>query len=165
MWMHMCAAVIAVLQEWAPGKLLLYGGLGGDGKPLNDAWLLDLEHNSWELQYMASSDLCPPTVSPSDCQAIVCSLPPEMLLHGVLSGHQPVRSSLKSPHAGHGGQCGAEQDGVPELSSWQQQAGHCQLPGHLCGHGGTALPARLQAANVPALVVALVLSHTGLLIP
>eukprot|EP00891_Asterochloris_glomerata_P001316 jgi/Astpho2/1316/Aster-06188 len=48
-------------QEWAPGKLLLYGGLGGDGKPLNDAWLLDLEHNSWELQYMASSDLCPPT--------------------------------------------------------------------------------------------------------
>ena len=64
----MCAAVLAVLQEWAPGKLLLYGGLGGDGKPLNDAWLLDLEHNSWELQYMASSDLCPPTVSPSGCQ-------------------------------------------------------------------------------------------------
>ena len=66
---HMCAAVIADLQEWAPGKLLLYGGLGGDGKPLNDAWLLDLEHYSWELQYMGSSDLCPPTVSPSGCQS------------------------------------------------------------------------------------------------
>ena len=118
--MHMCPAVIAVLQEWAPGKLLLYGGLGGDGKPLNDAWLLDLEHNSWELQYMASSDLCPPTVSPSHCQGSfhVPSLPPEIILHGVFSGHQPVCSSSQISHAGHGGQCSAEQDGVSELSSW-----------------------------------------------
>ena len=50
------------LQECGPGKLMLYGGLGADGKPLNDAWVLDLEKTAWSLIYMAHSDLCPPQV-------------------------------------------------------------------------------------------------------
>ena len=50
------------MQECAPGKLMLYGGMGADGKPLNDAWMLDLEKPAWSLIYWASSDLCPPQV-------------------------------------------------------------------------------------------------------
>lgn len=41
---------------------MLYGGIGADGKPLNDAWVLDLEKPAWSLIYMAHSDLCPPQV-------------------------------------------------------------------------------------------------------
>ena len=50
------------MQECGAGKLMLYGGMGTDGKPLNDAWVLDLEKPSWSLIYWASSDLCPPQV-------------------------------------------------------------------------------------------------------
>ena len=41
---------------------MLYGGIGADNKPLNDAWVLDLEKPAWSLIYMAHSDLCPPQV-------------------------------------------------------------------------------------------------------
>ena len=41
---------------------MLYGGVGADNKPLNDAWVLDLEKPAWSLIYMAHSDLCPPQV-------------------------------------------------------------------------------------------------------
>ena len=41
---------------------MLYGGVGADGKPLNDAWLLNLEKPSWSLIYMGHPDLCPPQV-------------------------------------------------------------------------------------------------------
>ena len=50
------------LQECGPGKVMLYGGTGADNKPLNDAWVLDLEKPAWSLIYMAHSDLCPPQV-------------------------------------------------------------------------------------------------------
>ena len=50
------------MQETSPGKLMLYGGIGADGKPLNDAWILDLEKSAWCLIYSAGSDLCPPQV-------------------------------------------------------------------------------------------------------
>lgn len=62
------------VQEYAPGKLMLYGGVGADGKPLNDAWLLNLEKPSWSLIYMGHSELCPPQV------------PPHILLTCALSG-------------------------------------------------------------------------------
>ena len=41
---------------------MLYGGMGADSKPLNDAWVLDLEKPAWSLVYMAHPDLCPPQV-------------------------------------------------------------------------------------------------------
>ena len=50
------------MQESGPGKLMLYGGIGADGKPLNDAWVLDLEKPAWSLIYLGSPDLCPPQV-------------------------------------------------------------------------------------------------------
>jgi len=42
--------------------LMLFGGLGADGKPLNDAWVLDLEQRAWSLIYLGHADLCPPQV-------------------------------------------------------------------------------------------------------
>lgn len=54
--------LLCELQECGPGKLMLYGGIGADNKPLNDAWVLDLEKLAWSLIYMAHSDLCPPQV-------------------------------------------------------------------------------------------------------
>ena len=56
----------AMFQECGPGKLMLYGGIGADGKPLNDAWVLDLEKPAWSLIYMGHSDLCPPQVTHAD---------------------------------------------------------------------------------------------------
>ena len=50
------------VQECGPGKLMLYAGIGADGKPLNDAWILDLEKLAWSLVYSGHSDLCPPQV-------------------------------------------------------------------------------------------------------
>lgn len=41
----------ALLQEHGEGKLLLYGGVGADGKPLGDAWLLDVASLTWLLLY------------------------------------------------------------------------------------------------------------------
>lgn len=41
---------------------MLFGGLGADGKPLNDAWVLDLEQRAWSLIYLGHPDLCPPQV-------------------------------------------------------------------------------------------------------
>ncbi|DBA86689.1 TPA: Dynein alpha chain, flagellar outer arm [Trebouxia sp. C0004] len=50
----------AMFQECGQGKLMLFGGLGADGKPLNDAWVLDLEQRAWNLIYLGHADLCPP---------------------------------------------------------------------------------------------------------
>jgi len=50
------------LQDCGQGKLMLFGGLGADGKPLNDAWVLDLEQRAWSLIYLGHADLCPPQV-------------------------------------------------------------------------------------------------------
>ena len=41
---------------------MLFGGIGADGKPLNDVWILNLDKPSWSLIYMGHSDLCPPQV-------------------------------------------------------------------------------------------------------
>ena len=61
--MYSCGiGVFFELQDCGSGKLMLYGGMGADGKPLNDAWVLDLEKPAWSLMYMAHSDLCPPQV-------------------------------------------------------------------------------------------------------
>ncbi len=36
---------------------MLYGGLGGDGKPANDAWMLDINKPSWTCLYSATPDI------------------------------------------------------------------------------------------------------------
>jgi len=41
----------ALLQEQSEGRLLLYGGTGADGKPLGDAWVLDVATLTWECLY------------------------------------------------------------------------------------------------------------------
>jgi hypothetical protein len=41
----------AMLVEQAPGKLLLWGGYGADGRPLNEAYLLDVERLAWRRVY------------------------------------------------------------------------------------------------------------------
>lgn len=49
----------AVLQEWGDsgsGRLLIYGGCGADGKPLGDAWLLDVPTLTWQCLYDAAPD-------------------------------------------------------------------------------------------------------------
>ncbi|KAK9867723.1 hypothetical protein WJX84_004647 [Apatococcus fuscideae] len=48
----------AMFQEIAPNTLVLYGGLGADGKATNDAWLLEITKPSWSCLYSASSDIC-----------------------------------------------------------------------------------------------------------
>jgi hypothetical protein len=50
-------------QEYSNGKIFLYGGLDGENKPLNDAWLYDVPSGSWELVYAGHSDLVLPTGS------------------------------------------------------------------------------------------------------
>jgi dynein heavy chain len=50
----------ASLLEYQPGKLFLYGGVGADNKPLNDAFLLDVETMIWTQVFNGSSDLVGP---------------------------------------------------------------------------------------------------------
>lgn len=45
------ARACALLQELGSGKMLLYGGTGAGGKPLGDAWLLDVATLTWECLY------------------------------------------------------------------------------------------------------------------
>ncbi|EFN60095.1 hypothetical protein CHLNCDRAFT_133411 [Chlorella variabilis] len=41
----------AILQEYGSGRLLLYGGTGAGGRPLGDAWVLDVAAQTWECLY------------------------------------------------------------------------------------------------------------------
>jgi hypothetical protein len=50
----------ATMLEYAPGQLLLYGGVGADGKPLNDAYVLDVDALAWQRVYSGSPDLVGP---------------------------------------------------------------------------------------------------------
>lgn len=56
----------ATLLEFAPGQLLLYGGVGADGKPLNDAFLLDVETLHWQQLYNGSPELVGPQGDSTD---------------------------------------------------------------------------------------------------
>eukprot|EP00877_Chromochloris_zofingiensis_P015255 jgi/Chrzof1/9984/Cz04g22250.t1 len=47
----------ATLLEYSPGKLFLYGGVGSDGKLLNDAFILEVEAWSWSRVYYGHADL------------------------------------------------------------------------------------------------------------
>lgn len=47
----------ATMMEFAEGQLLVYGGFGADGKPLNDAFILDVDNLSWQRVYNGSADL------------------------------------------------------------------------------------------------------------
>lgn len=51
------------MQEYATGQLFMYGGMGADGKPLNDAYLLEWDGASWlwSCIYSGHSELVPPT--------------------------------------------------------------------------------------------------------
>lgn len=53
------------MQEAGQGQILLYGGFGTGGKPLNDAWLLDWGTSTWQRVYYGLSDLLPPQVAGS----------------------------------------------------------------------------------------------------
>ncbi|CAD7704939.1 unnamed protein product [Ostreobium quekettii] len=47
----------ALFSEVEPGSLLLYGGLGPDGKPLNDAYTLDVATMEWTMVYYGDPGL------------------------------------------------------------------------------------------------------------
>ena len=47
----------ATLLEYAPGQLLLYGGVDVDGKPLDDAFLFDTPSLQWSKVYAGHPDL------------------------------------------------------------------------------------------------------------
>lgn len=47
----------ATLAECSPGVLLLCGGAGDGGRPLNDAWCLDVEALTWSRAYAGHPDL------------------------------------------------------------------------------------------------------------
>ncbi|MEW5298846.1 MAG: hypothetical protein WDW36_001923 [Sanguina aurantia] len=53
----------ATLQELSHGKLFLYGGMSQEGKPMNDAWVLDVATRSWEVAFNGHSDAVLPTGS------------------------------------------------------------------------------------------------------
>lgn len=65
--MPLATHCLYVWQECGPGKLMLYGGVGSDSKPMNDAWVLNLEKPSWSLIYSGHSDLVPPQVGLLQC--------------------------------------------------------------------------------------------------
>lgn len=50
----------ATMFEYTEGQLLLYGGIGVDDKPLNDAFTLDVDTLTWQRIYNGSSDLVGP---------------------------------------------------------------------------------------------------------
>lgn len=52
-----CARSGATLLEYADGQMLLYGGFGADGKPLDDAYLLDVANLQWSKVYNGHPDL------------------------------------------------------------------------------------------------------------
>jgi hypothetical protein len=58
-----CRRSSAIMQEYATGQLFMYGGMGADGKPLNDAYLLEWDGASWlwSCIYSGHSELVPPT--------------------------------------------------------------------------------------------------------
>jgi Galactose oxidase, central domain len=58
----------ASMWEWVPGQVLMYGGSGADGKPLNDAHVLDVTSMSWRRVYHGSTDL----VGPQGALCIAC---------------------------------------------------------------------------------------------
>jgi hypothetical protein len=41
----------AALLPYGPGQLLLYGGMGADGRPLDDAYVLDVDALAWSKVY------------------------------------------------------------------------------------------------------------------
>lgn len=51
-----CARSGATLLEYAPGQLLLYGGFDADGKPLDDAFLFDVNAVQWSKVYSGHPD-------------------------------------------------------------------------------------------------------------
>ena len=50
----------ATMVEMGPGKLFLYGGFNTDGKPFNDAYVLDVERLEWTRVYNGHPDLVGP---------------------------------------------------------------------------------------------------------
>eukprot|EP00879_Flechtneria_rotunda_P017284 GHRR01018106.1.p1 GENE.GHRR01018106.1~~GHRR01018106.1.p1 ORF type:complete len:1124 (+),score=375.49 GHRR01018106.1:243-3374(+) len=47
----------ATMLEYSPGQLFLYGGFSADGKPFNDAYLLDVTTLAWKRVYNGHPDL------------------------------------------------------------------------------------------------------------
>jgi dynein heavy chain len=47
----------ATLLEHAPGQLLLYGGISADGRPLDDAFELDVDALTWRKVFTGHPDL------------------------------------------------------------------------------------------------------------
>lgn len=66
----------ATILEYAPGQLLLYGGFNTEDKPLNDAYLLDVDALTWRRVYNGHADL----VGPQGMQASHCMTADRMLL-------------------------------------------------------------------------------------
>jgi hypothetical protein len=52
-----CARSGATLLQYEAGQVLLYGGFGADGKPLDDAYLLDIAALQWSKVYNGHPDL------------------------------------------------------------------------------------------------------------
>lgn len=50
----------ATFVECGAGQLFLYGGFGGDGRPVNDGWVLDVTYHTWHCAYCGSPDLVGP---------------------------------------------------------------------------------------------------------
>lgn len=61
----------ATLLEYSPGKLFLYGGVGSDGKLLNDAFILEVEAWSWSRVYYGHADLLGTTGAEEETTHIV----------------------------------------------------------------------------------------------
>lgn len=58
-----CSRTGAVFEEFEPGVLLLYGGMASDGRPLNDAYTLDVNQMVWKFVYNGDSSLVLPSGS------------------------------------------------------------------------------------------------------
>lgn len=52
-----CARSGTTLLEYAEGQVLLYGGFGVDGKPLDDAYILDVATLQWAKVFNGHPDL------------------------------------------------------------------------------------------------------------
>ena len=119
---------------------MLYGGLGADGKPLNDAWVLDLELRAWSLIYLGHPDLCPPQVSQQQCVP-GCNNISEALpsLAHVAAAVRMLLTAVNSAQlsvvlTGCGGHAAWQQAGLPRFSCWQPQA----RPGNVVGHSSNS---------------------------
>jgi hypothetical protein len=55
-----CARSNGVMTELEPGKLFLYGGFNAEGKPLDDAYVFEVEHLTWRRVYNGHPDLVGP---------------------------------------------------------------------------------------------------------